>query len=127
MQGARKFDSKFEEELKKGILSKASYHPGSIKYTVEHKYTTDFVVRTDSKEYLIEAKGRFRDRQEATKYVWVGKALKPNQELVFVFYNPSYAMPHAKARKDGTKQTHAEWAERNGFRWFNKETIEEIL
>jgi hypothetical protein len=32
-------------------------------------------------------------------------------------------MPAAKRRKDGTKRSHAEWAEANGFRWFSEETI----
>jgi len=27
--------------------------------------------------------------------------------------------PGAKRRKDGTKRSHAEWAERNNFRWFS--------
>ena len=26
-------------------------------------------------------------------------------------------MPQAKKRKDGTKRTHAEWAEKNNFKW----------
>ena len=32
-------------------------------------------------------------------------------------------MPGAKRRKDGTKRSHAEWANANGFRWFSEETI----
>lgn len=48
-------------------------------------------------------------------------------ELVFLFYKASTPMPHAQVRKDGTKRDHAEWAEKNGFRWFTKETIQELL
>ena len=29
-------------------------------------------------------------------------------------------MPQAKRRKDGTKRSHGEWAEANGFRWFSR-------
>ena len=29
-------------------------------------------------------------------------------------------MPQAKRRKDGTKRSHAEWAEANKFRWFSR-------
>ena len=51
------------------------------------------------------------------------KALKPNQELVFLFLSPYAPMPQAKRRKDGTKRTHAEWAERNKFTWYNENTL----
>lgn len=46
-------------------------------------------------------------------------------ELVFLFSNPYSPMPQAKKRKDGTKRTHAEWAETNGFRWFAEKTLPE--
>ena len=46
-------------------------------------------------------------------------------ELVFLFSNPNSPMPQAKKRKDGTKRTHAEWAETNGFRWFSEKTLPE--
>jgi hypothetical protein len=32
-------------------------------------------------------------------------------------------MPGAKRRKDGTKRSHAEWAYKNGFRWFSEDSI----
>ena len=32
-------------------------------------------------------------------------------------------MPRAKKRKDGTKRTHAEWADYNGFRWFTENNL----
>lgn len=32
-------------------------------------------------------------------------------------------MPGAKRRKDGTKRSHGEWADTNGFRWFSEESI----
>jgi len=35
-------------------------------------------------------------------------------------------MPQAKRRKDGTKRSHAEWAESHGFRWFSEETLPDI-
>jgi len=42
---------------------------------------------------------------------------------VFLFSNPSAPMPSAKLRKDGTKRSHAEWAEKNGFRWFSEDSL----
>ena len=69
------------------------------------------------------AKGRFWDYNEYNKYIWVRKSLKPNQELVFLFSSPSSPMPQAKRRKDGSKRSHAEWAEKNKFRWFSEHTL----
>ena len=43
--------------------------------------------------------------------------------MVFLFANPASPMPGAKRRKDGTKRTHAEWAETNGFRWYSEDTM----
>jgi hypothetical protein len=36
-------------------------------------------------------------------------------------------MPGATKRKDGTKRTHAEWAEANNFKWYTEETLPEEL
>jgi hypothetical protein len=117
-----KVDSKWEEKLRTGVLKEQIYHPARVPYTVEHTYEPDWRVGN----ILIEAKGRFRESSEAAKYKWIRKALV-DEELVFLFMKPNTPMPHAKKRKDGTKQTHAEWAERNGFRWFTEETIRDIL
>lgn len=116
-------DSKWEGELSKGKLKKCEHHPSKIAYIIEHNYTPDFKHR----DIYIEAKGRFMDSSEASKYLWIRKKLKKNEELVFLFMKPNTPFPHAKKRKDGTKRTHAEWAEKNNFRWFTEETIEEIL
>ena len=43
--------------------------------------------------------------------------------LVFLFSNPSAPMPAAKKRKDGTKRSHAEWAEKNKFRWYSVDSL----
>lgn len=116
------YDSRFEYNLHKGPLKKTKYHTDKIPYSIETFYEPDF----SWKDILIEAKGRFRSRQEAAKYVWIRRSLV-FEELVFVFMKPHTPMPGAKKRKDGTKQTHAEWAEKNGFRWFTEHTIREIL
>lgn len=136
MRRSRKYlygtDSKFELELKTGILSHCEYHPANIAYTVpstDHKYEPDF--RWDGNGegivYFIEAKGRFADTKEALKYIYVREHLKKNEELVFLFMKPYQPMPGAQKRKDGTYRTHKEWAETNNFKWFTKDTIGEIL
>lgn len=118
--GVTKADSKWEQQLRDTIFKDLEWQGEKIDYVIQHKYTPDFV----SGNLLIETKGRFRESAEARKYKHIREALEgTGKELVFVFYKADTPMPHAKKRKDGTKQTHAQWAERNGFRWFTEETI----
>jgi hypothetical protein len=116
------YDSWFEYELHTGVLNKCDYHTAGISYTQTKMYEPDFVIG----EFLIEAKGRFRDSEEARKYVDIRKSLI-FEELVFVFYDPKTPMPRARRRKDGTKFTMAEWADKNDFRYYTVETITELL
>ena len=82
------------------------------------------VIKTiNIKVILLEAKGRFWEYAEYSKYVWIRKALPKHVELVFLFQKPDSPMPQAKKRKDGTKRTHAEWAESNIFIWYSEETL----
>jgi hypothetical protein len=117
------YDSQWEYVLHRNALKKWQHHSDTISYIVEHKYEPDFTKVIDGREYLLEAKGRFWDYNEYSKYIWIRKALKPNQELVFLFSSPSSPMPQAKRRKDGSKRSHSEWAEKNKFRWFSEHTL----
>ena len=127
--GFRKVDSKFEKDLLEGVLKDCEFHTERIPYTIEHTYQPDFVHTTkDGYTYLIESKGRFMDSSEASKYKWIREALPERTELVFLFQKPTLAFPNAKVRKKcGTKKTHLEWAELNNFKWFDKNTIKEIV
>ena len=117
------YDSNWEYELHTGILDSWDFHFDKIKYVVEHSYEPDFTRKINNKTILLEAKGRFWDYAEYSKYVWINKALPKNTELVFLFANPNAPMPQAKRRKDGTKRSHGEWASANGFKWFSEESI----
>lgn len=122
------YDSFFEKELHDGVLNSLEHHSQRIEYTQTRTYEPDFVhVDQYGFIYWIEAKGRFRDSDEARKYVDVRQALDQHEELVFIFMKPETPMPFAKKRKDGTKYTHSEWADRNGFRWFTKDTVKGLL
>lgn len=113
--------SRFEVELKKKMKN-CLYEPFKVPYTYEAEYIPDFVPK-DNKNLLIEAKGRFRTRQEAKKYIAVRDS-HPEMKIVFVFYNPNVPMPGARRRKgDGKKQSHADWAELNGFEWYTIGTL----
>lgn len=116
------YDSWFEYDLHTGVLKPCKYHTDLVHYTQEKLYEPDFVIG----DFLIEAKGRFRDSEEARKYVDIRNSLI-HEELVFVFYNPDTPMPRARRRKDGTKFTMADWANKNDFRYFTTETITTLL
>jgi len=72
---------------------------------------------------ILEAKGRFWDYAEYSKYIHIREALPKGYELVFLFQKPFSPMPGAKVRKDKTKRTHAEWAETNNFTWYSEDTL----
>ena len=119
------YDSIWEYDIHRQVLGDWKHHYDTIQYVIQHKYEPDFVKVIDGKTILLEAKGRFWDYIEYSKYVHIRNVLRDDQELVFLFQKPYSAMPGAKVRKDGTKRTHAEWAETNGFRWFSEETLPE--
>jgi len=114
------YDSNFEYGLHQGILKTWDFHTETVDYIIEHTYHPDFIKEIDGKVVLLEAKGRFWDNAEHSKYVWIDKALPDNYELAFLFAEPNAPMPQAKRRKDGTKRTHAEWADSKGFKWFSE-------
>ncbi len=120
------YDSKWEYELHQEELKNWEHHTNKVDYVIEHKYEPDFIKVINKKQILLEAKGRFWDYAEYNKYVWIKKSLKKNQELVFLFSNPSAPMPGAKRRRDGTKRTHAEWAEANEFKWYSRESLPKV-
>ena len=115
------YDSKWEYLLHQGVLKSWDHHTDKIPYVVQHNYEPDFI----KDKVLIEAKGRFWDHAEYSKYIWIRKSLPDTMELVFLFQKPYSPMPGAKKRKDGTKRTHAEWAEANNFKWYSEETLPE--
>ena len=123
------FDSGFERKLY-AILDplEANYHPDNCKlyYTVTSGYEPDWVVwNDDGTTTYVEAKGRFRDATEARKYRAVRDSLKPTEELVFIFQNPKVPMPNAGKRRDGTKHSISEWADKYDFTWYTAETLPE--
>ncbi len=113
------FDSWLEFNLKQR-LSGCYYHSDQINYIQSKKYYPDFTYTDGYRKVYIEVKGRFRTRDEARKYVDVRSSLKDNESLVFIFQKGSTTMPGAKIRKDGTKMTHAEWATKNCFTFYEE-------
>ena len=119
------YDSLWEYGVHQDLLGDWKHHWETIEYVVKHNYEADFVREFDGKIVLLEAKGRFWDYAEYSKYIHIRNALPEYMELVFLFQKPFSPMPGAKVRKDKTKRIHAEWAEKNNFRWFSEETLPE--
>ena len=120
------YDSRWEYDIHQSILKDWAHHNSNIDYTVSHTYKTDFVKTINGKIILLEAKGRFWDYAEYSKYIWIRKALTEavgEFELVFLFSSPHSPIPQAKRRKDGTKRSHAEWADKNNFLWYNEDNL----
>jgi len=101
--------------FREGALSEIPYEPEVFPYEQNiqkiRKYTPDGV--KDAFTWF-EVKGRFRDKDESDKYLYIRDAY-PGVRLIFVFHSKNVRMPGARKRKDGSFRTHEEWAEDNGF------------
>jgi hypothetical protein len=113
--------SKLEERFA-AILEEAGieqeYEVKKIKYVVpesNHTYLIDF----SPLKLNIEVKGLLRDYDERHKYQLV-KEQHPSLDLRFVFDSSSKKVP-------GTKMSHAEWAEKQGFKSCDIKDKETIL
>ena len=97
------------------------YEPDKLAYYVERHYIPDLKLG----KMIVELKGYFRqDSQRKMKAV---KAQYPDMDIRFVFQKASATIQGAKKRKDGTKMTCGEWADRQGFVWAEGTIPEEWL
>ena len=117
------YDSLWEYSLHQTLLKNWKMRGDPISYIIKKTYEVDFVNIIGGKTILLESKGRFWDHAEYSKYIWIRKALPSTMELVVLFQKPYASMPQAKKRKDGTKRTHAEWADTNNFKWYSEQTL----
>ena len=124
------YDSKLEQRLHETCLQSCQHHVPKedlIPYVIPHTYQPDFLMEYNGKLFVIEAKGRAREQAELRKYCYVIEHFENWEfyknstcteiELVLIFENAATPMPFSKRRKDGTRQSHGEWATKNGFRW----------
>lgn len=98
------------------------YEPEAISYSVERRYIPDLRL---SETLYVELKGYFR--QDAQRKMKAVKAQHPELDIRFVFQKADATIQGAKKRKDGSKMTCSEWAERNGFAWAEETIPEEWL
>ena len=116
--------SKYRSGLEERFHKKApmfEFEPIKVPYVTKRNYIPDFVIANKKKRYkvMIECKGFFRVG-DTQKYKAI-RDCNPKDELIFVFTNG-----HKKLRK-GSKMTLGQWCEKEGFKWFTEETIDELL
>ena len=111
-------EDKVSDELKsKGI--DGEYEKHQIQYTkpaTNHTYKPDFRLQNG---IFIETKGRFT-LEDRKKHLLI-KEQKPDLDIRFVFQNPN-----AKLTKK-SKTTYAQWCDKNGFKWSNKDIPHEWI
>lgn len=112
-----KFRSNFEETVSR-VLKGFDYEPFRVPYTIHRHYCPDFVHGPSGT--LVECKGFFREG-DTKKYTSVRDSLPEGQSLVFVLMNPE-----KKVRKGG-KLTMAKWCERENIKWYDVDTLQELI
>lgn len=103
------YKSGFERSLAANLSSrgiKFRYESEQLPYVLSRTYNPDFTMVEHG--FFIEAKGLL-DRDSKAKMLAV-KHQHPEVDIRFVFMRADKRIP-------GTKQTHAQWADRNGFLW----------
>ena len=115
------FRSEFERDVATQLQPFGfDYEPYQVPYIIERKYTPDFVYERGNKSYLIECKGYFR-AGDTQKYRSVAKSIPDNQELIFVLMKPNQRVNKA------TKNTMAQWCEKNNIKWYCLNTLKELV
>lgn len=94
---------------------KWDYETLELPYTLHRNYNPDFILANG---IIIEAKGRL-ERESKAKMAAIKKQY-PDLDIRFVFQYPDKKIA-------GTKQTHSQWAERNGFPWADSRIPEDWL
>lgn len=94
---------------------KYSYETMQLPYTLHGVYHPDFILDNG---IIIEAKGLL-DRESKRKMVAVKEAY-PELDIRFIFVS-------INKKCKGTKQTHGEWARRNGFPFAENKIPQEWL
>lgn len=119
MRKQSQYRSGLEAKVAQLLPRTFKYEPFSIDYTTHRKYKPDFVKTNKDIEYLIEVKGFFRS-QDTMKYKAIRDSLKTNQELIFLLSDSN-----KKVRK-GSKMTMSQWCDKEGIKWFTKDSIDKL-
>lgn len=98
------------------------YETMRLPYTIpasKHHYTPDFeLVKKGQQKMILEVKGtgaRYGLTLATRKKMLYIKETYPELDIRFVFINAKFPL------RRGSKTTYAMWAEKNGFKWCQKE------
>lgn len=112
------YKSGFERTLSVQLAQsnvKWTYETLELPYVLSRTYNPDFILENG---IIIEAKGLL-DRDSKAKMAAVKKQY-PDLDIRFVFM-------YADKKVPGSKQTHGQWATKNGFPWADGRIPEEWL
>lgn len=120
--GKKKVKNLFEEEKLKESVDLAppesiiTYEEDKFKYIIESSYNPDIKVTLPcGKVFFIEVKGNGRAwSPDVRRKMLLVKKQHPELDIRFVFYSDG---KFGGVRKDGSKQTQSEWAEKNGYQY----------
>lgn len=90
------------------------YEPDTFKFVQpakDRKYTPDF--RLSSSGIYVECKGKLT-KEERDKLLWV-KEQNPDLPIVILFMRANNYI------RRGSKTRYKDWADKNGFKWFDYE------
>ena len=110
----------FEQKVMSNLTAKGvefEFEPHSLSYNVTRDYIPDLLIG----DMYVEIKGYFR--QDAQRKMRAVKKQHPEKDIRFLFQRANATIQGAKKRKDGTKMTCADWAERYGFKYAEGEEI----
>ncbi|QTP59555.1 hypothetical protein HNO53_13010 [Billgrantia antri] len=107
-------------------LSRANYEDKSshVQYTLIATYKPDFVSPLNP-DILFESKGIFRDAAEAKKYKLVSE--QTGKIIIFIFQARDIEILWQKKRVDGTRQTHEQWCQKNGFLYTYADEFDDFI
>jgi hypothetical protein len=97
------------------------YEPCKLPYTVTRNYIPDLKIG----QIFIEVKGYFRS--DAQRKMRNMKEQHPELDIRFLFQRNNSPVQGAKKRKDGTRMTCQEWAEKHNFKYAEEVIPEEWL
>lgn len=118
----RKYKSKTEGRVAnklRNLRQEFDYESMEIPYVVHKTYTPDFVIKPDGP--IIEVKGVLH-QSDRSKMRHV-KEQHPDLDIRLVFMHEPGKPPTAHKKCPGTKMTHAEWAEKNGYLWYDEQDL----
>jgi hypothetical protein len=116
----RVYKSKTEGRVAKklrNLRQDFKYESLELPYVVNKTYTPDFVILPDGP--IIEVKGvLLKADRSKMKHV---REQYPDLDIRFIFMHEPGRQSTAHKKCPGIKMTHAEWAEANGFLWYDEQ------